>query len=674
MTLPYRFLSFCTVLLLLIPAAGTLAGPDPDGIIYVKKNAAGSGCSWADALGNVADALQMAKTLNSVSPGTVKQIWVAKGVYTPAHNAADIPTADIRDNAFVMVKDVRLYGGFSGDGTEDDITDRDLADPGSETILSGDLEGNDGPDFANNSDNAYHVVISAGDAGQAGLDGFTIEGGNADGENNIMVNGQSLLRHWAGGIFINGYASLILDNLVVRRNSAGSTGGGIALYMYSSARMTDVSVTGNKAGSGGGGITSITNTTLELSNVAITDNQVGGGDGGGVFLYSGRSAKLRSVIISGNTSSRFGGGIYNNSHYMELTDVLVTGNNSNQGGGVFIVSPNTGKLTNVTISGNTATDNGAEWYRDYNASCVVRNSIIWGNGVSGQLSDTRYSLVQDQTEADNPDYYLPVNQNLPPGTDPLFTGSYRLSTLSPAVDAGSNDDYGAPAGAEDLAGKPRLSGAAIDMGAYEFQEGELPVKLVFFKARGQENTVWLSWQTTGEVNASHFDVQRSADARTWQTLGTVAAKGSGGYTFTDDLLFSTFNRTDGRSQLSTFHFQLSTAAAAAFNYYRLKMTDFDGTYAYSEICSVSLKNFENTAPRDKLHPNPAAKGTVILETADGREVPAIRIFDGLGREVPVGITGRSGKYYMETSDLPSGMYHVQVQGVSRQRVLKLLIE
>ncbi len=682
MMLPYRFLSFYTAPLLFIPVCGmttpALAGPDPNGIVYVKKNAAGSGSSWADALGSVADALQMAKTLNAASRGTVEQIWVAKGVYTPAHNAADIPTADIRDNAFVMVKDVRLYGGFSGDGTEDEITDRNLADPVNETILSGDLEGDDGPGFANNSDNAYHVVISTDDVGQAGLDGFTIEGGNADGENNIMVNGRSLLRHWAGGIFINGYSSLILDNLIVHRNSAGSTGGGIALYMYSSATLTNVTITGNKAGGGGGGISSITNTTLELTNVAVTGNYLSSetSDGGGIFLYSGLSAKLRSVIISGNTSIRNGGGIFNSSHYMELTDVLITGNSSNLGGGVFIVSPNTGKLTNATISGNTATGtgDGAEWYSNHNASCVVRNSIIWGNGVSGQLSDTGYSLVQDQTEAGNPGYYLPVSQNLPPGTDPLLTGAYRLSILSPAVDAGSNDAYGTPAGAEDLAGKPRLSGAAIDMGAYELQEGELPVTLVSFKAARQENTIRLSWQTTEELNASHFDVQRSADASTWQTLGTVAAKGSGGYTFTDDLLFSTFNRTDGRSQLSTFHFQLSTAAATALHYYRLKMVDFDGTYAYSEIRSVSLKNVENTVSRDKLYPNPAAKGTVILETADGREVPAIRIFDGLGRKAPVRITGRGGKYYVETSDLPSGMYHVQVQGTSGRRVLKLLIE
>ncbi len=661
MMLPCRFLSFNTVLLLLISvfciAAPVVAGPDANGIIYVKKNVSGSGASWADALPEVADALQMAKALNAISPGTVKQIWVAKGVYTPAYNSADDPTSDIRDNAFVMEKDVRLYGGFSGDGTEDEITDRDLSDPANETILSGDLEGNDGPDFENNSANAYHVVISSG-AGQATIDGFTIEGGNADGENNIVVNGQNVPRFWAGGIFINGYASLILDNLVIRNNSAGSTGGGIALYMYASARLSNVAITGNKAGGGGGGITSITNTTLEATNVTITGNHVGNatGDGGGIYLNSALSTKLRSMVISGNSVSRHGGGIYTNSSYMELTDVLVTGNSSSEGGGVYFAATYGGRLTNVTVSGNTASTNGNEWYND-RGTPVIRNSIIWGNGVAGQLSDTRYSLIQDQTEGGNPDYHLESNQNLPTGTDPLFTGAYRLSSLSQAVDAGSNDAYGPLTGAEDLAGKPRLSGTTIDIGAYEYHEGDLPVTLVSFKAARQENTVQLSWQTSEEINVSHFQVQRSTDGKNFESIGDVKAGSEAGksqenYTFPDNLPL--YTSTD-------------------ILYYRLKMIDLDGTYAYSLISSVPFKNTGNPAYKDKLYPNPAKNGIVTLEIADRHTTPAVKVFDGLGRDLMVPVSIRNRKYYLETGDLLPGMYYVQIRA-GQQQVMKLLIE
>src|SRR5690606_16951757 len=62
--------------------------PDVNGRLYVKKDDAGNGSSWAEALGELADALQAAKQLNSNNPGTVSEIWVAAGTYFPLYDAA----------------------------------------------------------------------------------------------------------------------------------------------------------------------------------------------------------------------------------------------------------------------------------------------------------------------------------------------------------------------------------------------------------------------------------------------------------------------------------------------------------------------------------------------------------------------------------------------------------
>jgi hypothetical protein len=48
---------------------------------------------------------------------------------------------------------------------------------------------------------------------------------------------------------------------------------------------------------------------------------------------------------------------------------------------------------------------------------------------------------------------------------PNTAGNYRLSATSPAIGAG-NGTYNRES--KDLAGNPRLFGAKIDMGAYEF--------------------------------------------------------------------------------------------------------------------------------------------------------------------------------------------------------------
>ena len=56
-------------------------------------------------------------------------------------------------------------------------TDPNARDVGNyETVLSGDLNGDDGPNFANNGENSYHVVTGSGIDETAILDGFTISG------------------------------------------------------------------------------------------------------------------------------------------------------------------------------------------------------------------------------------------------------------------------------------------------------------------------------------------------------------------------------------------------------------------------------------------------------------------------------------------------------------------
>src|SRR5690606_5077455 len=100
--------------------------------------------------------------------GNPLKIYVATGTYKPwykiaAEDEGGNPTTD-RDNAFLLVPDVQLYGGFPKGGG--DIADRDWKT--NITTLSGDIDG---------GNNAYHVVVSVGEVGTALLDGFTISGG-----------------------------------------------------------------------------------------------------------------------------------------------------------------------------------------------------------------------------------------------------------------------------------------------------------------------------------------------------------------------------------------------------------------------------------------------------------------------------------------------------------------
>ena len=92
---------------------------------------------------------------------------------------------------------------------------------------------------------------------------------------------------------------------------------------------------------------------------------------------------------------------------------------------------------------------------------TIRNSILWGNGddVIGTVA-LEYSDVED---GDN------VGVDGCISADPQFidaAGSdFRVKGFSPCANAGTNQAW--MVAATDLAGSPRLSGSAVEMGAYE---------------------------------------------------------------------------------------------------------------------------------------------------------------------------------------------------------------
>src|SRR5690606_30359652 len=142
------------------------------------------------------------------------QIWVAADTYLPLYHAEDgkYDTDGGRDNAFVLIPYVQVYGGFAGG--EENLADRDWNT--NKTILSGDI-GDPGDD----SDNSHHVVIGTGDAmdEHTVLDGFTITGGYANETGPIQVNEESISRSYGGGISISD-AAPTLRNLVITGNKS----------------------------------------------------------------------------------------------------------------------------------------------------------------------------------------------------------------------------------------------------------------------------------------------------------------------------------------------------------------------------------------------------------------------------------------------------------------------
>jgi hypothetical protein len=118
----------------------------------------------------------------------------------------------------------------------------------------------------------------------------------------------------------------------------------------------------------------------------------------------------------------------------------------------------------------------------------------------------------------------------------------------------------------------------------------LPVRLISFHAASRNNKSLLQWSTGEEINLSHFEVERSADLKYFETVSTVLPSASHRYSVYDDAPF------------------------AGSNYYRLKMVDKDGAISYSDIIRLTIE----VAVIAKCYPNPASRHVnIILNDKDG---------------------------------------------------------
>ena len=401
-------------------------------IIYVDDDSpGGDGSCWAMAFKYLQDGLAVADAND--------EIRVAQGTYLPDRRIADPNGSGDRSANFHLISGVNIRGGYAGYGGPDpDARDIDAY----ETVLSGDLAGDDGPNRANNDENSYHVAATTWTDVNVVLEGLTITNGNANG---------SGFEALGGGMFSLGNVELI--NCSFSENSAIGGGGGMfAMHNYST--LTDCKFTGNSAGNNGGGLENFEGCQTILTNCRFVGNSAGyWGGGTSTGRFSG--AALINCIFSGNTALN-GGGVAN----AHGTDPL---------------------LTNCTFAGNEATGHGGGLYSCHDSHPELNNCIFWGNSayegpqiglVIGSSLVVSYSdieggewdiYVMDSTiDWDNSDIAL----------DPCFldaaNGDFHLRWDSPCIDAG--DPSGGYAGLVDMDGEPRVMGGRVDMGADEVGE------------------------------------------------------------------------------------------------------------------------------------------------------------------------------------------------------------
>lgn len=444
------------------------------------------GQSWVTPLRNLQTALSLAV------PGD--QIWVAQGTYYPDEGLGQ--TNDDRNSTFMLKDGVHIYGGFVGINSA--LSPRDPSKY--ITILSGDLDQNDGASpFGNNS---YHVVTGAN---AVILDGVTITAGFADG---LGTNENK------GGGILNASASPIIRNCILRGNIANSGGG---IYNLSASPVISNTLFIDNSSSFGG---AAYNDNASATFIDCTFQKNSSPQGGAIYNTTGTSAnEFINTLISGNSSSQKGSGIYN------------------------IDAPLT--LVNTTISGNKAdVEAGGIYFEDSN-SVNIQNSIIWNNmannlssTASATLTQTNSTITFAKCLVEN---YTPESQGGTVGVisngDPLFIknqmpssapsdgGDFRLHVNSPVLDIGDNTFNNQNL---DILGNVRIQNSTIDLGAYEGGYS----RIYFVSTTGNDSEDGLSWSKS--IRNLQTAIMRATNGdKIWVAKGTYYPDEGAGQTSED---------------------------------------------------------------------------------------------------------------------------------------------
>jgi hypothetical protein len=367
------------------------------------------------------------------------QIWVADGIYKPDANTGNPNGTGDRFATFELKNGVALRGGYAGFGQPDpDARDIEVY----QTILSGDLLGNDGPDFANNYENSYHVVTGNGTNDTAVLDGFIITAGNANGSN----------QYRRGGGMYNDNGSPTLTNCIFYGNSA-HFGGGMGNRSSSSPTLTNCTFSGNWArlGGGQGGGMANWSSSPTLTHCTFNGNSAGW-DGGGMWNYNFSNPTLTNCLFIGNSPDTDGGGVNNWLNCSPtLTNCTFSGNSARKGSGMASWDNCNPTLTNCIFWGNTASSGASQIHNGGACSTTVSYSDVQG----GWPGETNMDADPYFADPDNGDCHLRSEAGR---WDPVSEGWVVDEVTSPCIDAG---DPMSPIGLE-----PFPNGGFVNMGAY----------------------------------------------------------------------------------------------------------------------------------------------------------------------------------------------------------------
>jgi Secretion system C-terminal sorting domain len=224
-------------------------------------------------------------------------------------------------------------------------------------------------------------------------------------------------------------------------------------------------------------------------------------------------------------------------------------------------------------------------------------------------------------------------------TTPVRIGRFRLVTISN------------PAGTANLACntviiattarvEPGFTESNVPLNACTIPSITLPVELVSFQGQRYGDVHLLSWETASEKNNIGFDIEKSSDGVSFQTIGFVKGHGT---------------------TVVSQQYQFTDAAVFGVTYYRLKQLDESGHWTYSNTISIATEG--KTENLLEIFPNPTDGFLNVNFASNSTQSIDIELVNTLGqvvqRQVQAAELG-ANRFSTQLLGQVSGMYTLRV--------------
>ena len=206
-------------------------------------------------------------------------------------------------------------------------------------------------------------------------------------------------------------------------------------------------------------------------------------------------------------------------------------------------------------------------------------------------------------------------------------------------------------------GIPSFSDFAI--GVEQNQNWALPVQLIYFTAVNDNNNAALTWATASEINNAYFEIDRSLDAVTFDSIGQVAGHGNSEVTI---------NYSYSDPDISLYN--------TSILYYRLKQVDVDGNFTYSNIAAVNVADVQQVFNIISTYPNPFSDHFSVSFFSPASQTVKVSVYDVRGALVSEEII--NAELGMNVYSLPdpslwaSGFYSMSINTGSQKYTVKML--